>query len=194
MPRWTSERAPAPDGTPRTGTSTDGRASTASSAGAAPGRLKRHPSLPRERSLRTEDERMSLRGLETALLMPQRPVASRCTAPRARRCSALSHGNDRVSAVLDDHRRVCGPWKLPVLTVASALVLASCVGSGQPMGERSLTLTSTEASETQSAPETRPAEPVAQIGAMHPPAVDPTAGLAARFCINRACSRVKTPS
>ena len=65
-----------------------------------------------------------------------------------------------------------------MLTVASALVLASCVGSGQPMGERNLTLTSTEASEASNAPDTQTVEPVAQIGTMHPPAADPTAGLA----------------
>ena len=65
-----------------------------------------------------------------------------------------------------------------MLTVASALVVASCVGSGQPTGERSLTLTPTEASETQGALGTRPAEPIAQNGAMHPPTADPTAGLA----------------
>jgi len=63
-----------------------------------------------------------------------------------------------------------------VLTVASAFVLASCVGSGQPMGERGLTLASTEAG-TSSPPETQTAAPVAQSGALLPPVADPTAGL-----------------
>ena len=68
-------------------------------------------------------------------------------------------------------------WTLALAIGASALVLASCVGSGQPTGERSLTLTPTEASEASSAPETQRAEPVAQNGAMHPPTADLTAGI-----------------
>ena len=65
-----------------------------------------------------------------------------------------------------------------MLTVASALVLNSCVGSGQPTGEHSLTLTPTGASETLSPPDTLPpAGPIVQNGAMHPPTADPTAGI-----------------
>ena len=63
-----------------------------------------------------------------------------------------------------------------MLTVASALVLASCVGSGQPTGEHGVTLASTEAG-TSGPPGSQPAAAVAQNGALHAPAADPSAGL-----------------
>ena len=65
----------------------------------------------------------------------------------------------------------------PAAVLASALLLASCVGAGQPAGERNLTLTATEASETPSPPETRTAGPAARNGAMYPSSADATAGL-----------------
>ena len=122
---------------------------------------------------------MNVQALETALRMPDRSGNARravrstgrhCmtpswwTAPRLHRLRVPSHG-------------IPDRWTLPAAVLASALLLASCVGAGQPAGERNLSLTSTEASEALSPPDTQTAGPAAQNGAMHPSMADPTAGL-----------------
>ena len=122
---------------------------------------------------------MNVHGFEAALRMPdrlgstwravraavrRRMTPSRWTAPQLHRLRAPSHG-------------IPGHWRLPAAVLASALVLASCVGAGQPAGERNLSLTSTEASETLSPPETQTEEPAAQNGALPPSLADRTAGL-----------------
>ena len=73
-----------------------------------------------------------------------------------------------------------GPYgrsALPAFSLIAALVLASCVGSGQPTGERMLTLAPSDVSGTLSPPDTAIMEPVAQNGATLLPTADPIAGI-----------------
>ena len=122
---------------------------------------------------------MNVQGFETALRMPDRPGSTwRAACSTGRRCMTPSWRTaPRLHRLQTPSRGIPGHWRLPAAVLASALLLASCVGSGQPAGERNLSLTSTEASETLSPPETRTAGPAAQNGAVHPSLADPTAGL-----------------
>ncbi len=97
---------------------------------------------------------------------------------KKRRRSALPRGRRVPAAFL----RAPSAGRRPVAgallaSAASALVLASCVGSGQPMVERSLTLAPADAGEALSPPDTPTAEPVAQNGATLLPTADPIAGI-----------------
>ena len=122
---------------------------------------------------------MNAQDFETALRMPARLGSTWravCSTGRRRMTPSwwTAPGLHRLRPPSDG---IPGRWTLPAAVLASALLLASCVGAGQPAGERTLSLTSTEASGTLSPPDTRTAGPAAENGAMHPSMADPTAGL-----------------
>ena len=125
---------------------------------------------------------MNVQDLKTALRMPARLGSTRCAT-----CATCSTGRRRMTPsrwtaprlhrLRAPSRGIPGRRRLPAAVLASALLLASCVGAGQPAGERNLPLIPTEAGETPSPPDTRTAGPAAQNGAVHSPATGPAAGL-----------------
>ena len=122
---------------------------------------------------------MNIQGFETALRMADRVGSTRrAVRSTGRRCMTRSWrtapGPYRLQAPIHG---ISGHWWLAAAVLASALLLASCVGSGQQAGERKLSLTSTEAGETPSPPETQTAGPAAQNGETYPSLADPAGGL-----------------
>ena len=93
---------------------------------------------------------MNVQALESALRMPARPGSSTPRAVRStgRHCMTPSRRTaPRLHRLRAPSPGIPGHWRLPAAVLASALLLASCVGAGQPAGERTPSLTSTEASE-----------------------------------------------
>ena len=94
-----------------------------------------------------------------------------------RRPAGTSHGSVVIGPQSEAPGRPYSCWGLPALSLVTAVLLASCVGSGQPVDGRNPALAPADASEALSPPGTPVAAPAAQNAATSPPTEYPTAGL-----------------